>query len=724
MCYRTHKYLAFLYLVKNAMRLQKPNYMKTLKTTLSLLLVVILNSCASEEKIMGDYQLLPSPQTFEISGISNLKLSQLKFGFSAKEQDFPPLGAILKHLQKTDSESEAQIIYKIDENLDLPAEGYLLEIQNNQITLIGKDQAGLFYAFKTLEQLSIDAQEQDVYLPRCKIEDFPLLSYRSVHLDIKHHLEKTDYYYKLIDKLASYKVNAIIAEVEDKIQFERHPKIASSDALSKEEWKKLSNYAKERNIEISPLMQGLGHSSFVLKHEEYKHLRDDPGSDWAYNPLDPETYKLQFDLYEEAIEATPNGKYLHIGGDEVHTTGRGSGQSALELQLQWLSKVCKFAEEHDRIPIFWDDMPLKQADVYDPMFNTEISKQEVDKIWEENEHKLVDFLDQFPKNCIYMRWNYHSPETYGNSKAMNWFRSHGFEVMGATAGQTRWVLMPQRESNIDNIKSFALSSIESGLNGLLLTLWDDDSPHFELYMRGILAFAEYTWAGDKLSKEEVKSAYRHREYSSSLSDDQYAFIDGLEAPVAQWKNLLLEGNSRNYLMGNPNAKEKSVIELPDSKNPGKWSKKYADRVKIAKETVAKSDTIAAKIAQMKNLAKRNTYNLEVYEQVNKLVSFSNKAILQLNHFDLASNNIERKQALGELTKLNEQFSKLRSEFESVYGKTRILNKPDNYILDQDHHVHLANQSLSFDWQFYAEILFLKKLEETINHETISIDFKD
>ncbi|WP_097047326.1 family 20 glycosylhydrolase [Flagellimonas pacifica] len=698
--------------------------MKTLKTTLSLLLVVILNSCASEEKIMGDYQLLPSPQTFEISGISNLKLSQLKFGFSAKEQDFPPLGAILKHLQKTDSESEAQIIYKIDENLDLPAEGYLLEIQNNQITLIGKDQAGLFYAFKTLEQLSIDAQEQDVYLPRCKIEDFPLLSYRSVHLDIKHHLEKTDYYYKLIDKLASYKVNAIIAEVEDKIQFERHPKIASSDALSKEEWKKLSNYAKERNIEISPLMQGLGHSSFVLKHEEYKHLRDDPGSDWAYNPLDPETYKLQFDLYEEAIEATPNGKYLHIGGDEVHTTGRGSGQSALELQLQWLSKVCKFAEEHDRIPIFWDDMPLKQADVYDPMFNTEISKQEVDKIWEENEHKLVDFLDQFPKNCIYMRWNYHSPETYGNSKAMNWFRSHGFEVMGATAGQTRWVLMPQRESNIDNIKSFALSSIESGLNGLLLTLWDDDSPHFELYMRGILAFAEYTWAGDKLSKEEVKSAYRHREYSSSLSDDQYAFIDGLEAPVAQWKNLLLEGNSRNYLMGNPNAKEKSVIELPDSKNPGKWSKKYADRVKIAKETVAKSDTIAAKIAQMKNLAKRNTYNLEVYEQVNKLVSFSNKAILQLNHFDLASNNIERKQALGELTKLNEQFSKLRSEFESVYGKTRILNKPDNYILDQDHHVHLANQSLSFDWQFYAEILFLKKLEETINHETISIDFKD
>ncbi|WP_420601591.1 family 20 glycosylhydrolase [Flagellimonas sp.] len=699
--------------------------MKTLRTIIYLFLIAFLNACGPQvEKKLGNFELLPSPQEFEITGISNLKVDQLQFIFSESNDDLPVLGNILGSFEQSDEKSKAQVVYSIDESLDVPTEGYIFQIQNDQIILTGKDEAGLFYAFKTLEQLAIDAIEQDVHLPLCSIKDFPLLAYRSIHLDIKHHLEKTDYYYQLIDKLASYKINAIIAEVEDKIKFERHPKIGSADALSKEDWKKLSDYASERNIEISPLMQGLGHSSFVLKHEEYKHLRDDPKSDWAYNPLDPETYKVQFDLYEEAIEATPNGKYLHVGGDEVHTTGRGSGKSALELQLQWLDKVCKFAEEHDRIPIFWDDMPLKHADVYNPMFNTEISKQEVDKIWEENEHKLVEFLDQFPKNCIYMRWNYHSPETYGNSKAMNWFSNHGFQVMGATAGQTRWVLMPQRESNIDNIKSFALSSIESGLNGLLLTLWDDDSPHFELYMRGILAFAEYTWAGDKRTKDEIKSAYRHREYSSTLSEDQYAFIDTLEAPVAQWKNLLLEGNSRNYLMSNPNAKEKLVIELPNTETPGKWSEKYADRINGAKETVLKCDTIAAKIVEMKNLAKRNTYNLEIYEQVNKLVRFNNTILLQLNEFDLASNIIERKQALEKLTKLNEQFSTLRNELESVYGKTRVLNKPDDYILDQDHHVHLANQSLSFDWQFSAEILFLEKLDETINYETVLINSKD
>ena len=51
----------------------------------------------------------------------------------------------------------------------------------------------------------------------------------------------------------------------------------------------------------------------------------------------------------------------------------GSGKSSLELQLLWLNKVCKFAEEHGRTPIFWDDMPLKFAGVYDPMFNTKMT---------------------------------------------------------------------------------------------------------------------------------------------------------------------------------------------------------------------------------------------------------------------------------------------------------------------------------------------------------------
>ncbi len=673
---------------------------------------ILLFSCQSQVEKPGDFKLLPLPQQFIIKGTSTLKTDKILQYYTIGNIDLPVLDDIFIDIQHVEKQSQAQIVCSIDKTLDLPAEGYTLDISRKQITITGKDKAGLLYGFMTLEQLMEDAKEQDVPLPVCSIKDYPLLSYRAVHIDVKHHIEKTEYYYKLLDKLARYKVNAIIAEMEDKIKYERQPEVGSADALSISEWKELSNYAKERNIEISPLIQGLGHASFILKHDKYKSLRDDPKSDWAFNPLDPETYKVQFDLYLDAMEATPYGRYLHVGGDEVHTTGRGSGKSTLELQLIWLNKVCKFAEEHGRIPIFWDDMPLKYAGVYRPMFNTKLTGAEVDSIWKENEYKLLELLDQFPKNCIYMRWNYSSPQAIGNSRAMEWFRKNGMQVMGATAGQTRWVLMPQNESNMDNIKSFALNCIDKNIKGLLLTLWDDDSPHFELYIRGIVAFAEYTWTGEKRTKEEIKSAYRQREFSETLAGAEYAFIDQLEKPVAFWNNALLKKSNRNRLLKLNFPVDEAIIDLPDRKNNGQWSTQYAKRLKQAAIVLQNCDSIASKITTMKSQAIRNTYTLDVYEQVNELVQFTAKGLLALNAYDMAQNKQEETKALERIRQLPNEFNLLRRQFELVYGKTRKLTKPEGYNLyipDQDHHSHLANQTVSFDWQFFAEILFLEKI---------------
>ena len=205
-----------------------------------------------------------------------------------------------------------------------------------------------------------------------------------------------------------------------------------------------------------------------------------------------------------------------------------NGKSELELNLIWLNRVSEFAKENNRIPIFWDDMPLKHSGLYRPMFNSQMSVDEVDKIWTENDKNLQKFIDKFPKNAIYMRWNYQKSETYGNQKAMKWYIDNGLKVMGATAGQTRWTLMPQNQSNIPQIKSFALSSIEKKLDGLLLTLWDDDSPHFELYKRGITAFSNYTWSGKSKNIDEFKQMFRHRMYGKEFREDKFGFIDKLE----------------------------------------------------------------------------------------------------------------------------------------------------------------------------------------------------
>ncbi|MCK4746161.1 MAG: glycoside hydrolase, partial [Bacteroidales bacterium] len=210
--------------------------------------LVLLTSCQTADKSTGNFNLLPVPRQMEVTGASGIHVDEVLFCFSADGSELPVLGATLSGIKPADNQEKAQVVFRIDPDLDLEPEGYTLEISGEQIAIAGKDRAGLLYGFMTLEQLMEDAGEQGVPLPLCSIQDCPLLSYRAIHLDMKHHLEKTEYYYKLMDKLAHYKVNAIIAEVEDKLGYQRQPVVASEDALGMEEWKKLSDYAMERNV--------------------------------------------------------------------------------------------------------------------------------------------------------------------------------------------------------------------------------------------------------------------------------------------------------------------------------------------------------------------------------------------------------------------------------------------------------------------------------------------
>ena len=681
------------------------------------LITFLLIGCSNKIENLDGFKLLPSVQELEYNNdFSNLNFENIKFAYSTNNTELPIRFEFTNHIENN-KQSESTIDYSIDSSLNLNQEGYTLNITKNKISIVAKDEKGLFYAFITLDQLIEDSKDQNINLPMVSIKDYPSLKFRPIHIDVKHHMEKKSYYFNLIDHLAKQKINGIIVEFEDKLKYELRPEIGAPDALSIEWWIELSEYAFERNIMINPLIQGLGHASFILKHEKNKYLRDVPSSDWAFNPLNSETYDLQFDLYLDAIKATPFGKYLHVGGDEVHLLKR-EGKSELELNLIWLNKVCQFAEKHNRIPIFWDDMPLKHAGVYRPMFNSEISKEKVDEIWEKNELNLMQFIEKFPKNAIYMRWNYQKSDTYGNQKAMDWYTNNNLKVMGATAGQTRWTLMPQNQSNIPQIRSFAISSIEKNLEGLLLTLWDDDSPHFELYKRGIAAFAQYTWSGNKKSIDEFKGIYRHRIYGSEFSNNEYAFIDKLEKPVGLWLNMLLEDKVRRAAISKQeNPLETFIIDLPDLENKGMWSKKYFNKIENAKSSLLLSKEIEETIDKIMENEPKNKFTLEVYKQVNELVKFSSNIIIALEKLDLSKEiDYPIKTELNEIRNLEDKFNSLRKNIEEVYSKTRILEKPNSYILDQDHHNHPANQSKNFDWQFFSEIFLLEKIKNNYKNE--------
>lgn len=665
-----------------------------------------------KQSVLGSkFKLLPIPKKVELlqgNGIRHNAITSISFEEGAVK---PVLDDVFSNLKETGKKAAGTIVFRIDNNATSSPEGYILEIKNGYVTISAKAPAGLFYGAQTLAQLVQDAKDQQVTIPACRITDYPDIDYRAIHLDLKHHLDSLSYYYSLMDRLADVKVNAIIVEFEDKLKYEQTPIVGASHAISIKDFEALSNYAHDRNIEISPLVQGLGHASFILKHPEFKELRDDTASDWSFDPLNPKTYEVQFSLYLDAMKATPHGKYLHVGGDEVGKLGmsdlaKKSGKSPIELQMIWLTKVCEFAKQHGRIPIFWDDMVFKLSNLYKTTYDPSLSKSQVDALWAENEKLLNENVNLFPKTCVYMRWNYDDPTLPGNMKALEWYHKNGLHAMAATSAQQIWPMLPRANSNFQAVKDFSRITAKEKLDGILCTLWDDTSPHFETYWRGIYDFALFSWNYIDLKKDEAHATFRHRFYGPKLSSQAYAFQDTLEQSALFWEKALIDkGDRDNY----PSTID--TLDLPSDNKPGAWSASNAKKLAAARKQVAVYNYVKQTINKGIENAVRNKYALEIFGELNELQVYPAKLLLKLEQYDKAKSVADKRKASHELLAYSDSFSDIRKSYEDLTTRTRMLHNPDDYLLDQNHHHHLANGTRNSDWMYVYELAAIAAIQQ-------------
>ena len=654
------------------------------------------------------FQILPQPQSVEVLSGKGLDYSDLTYIQLAEGLDKETLPDLIKSLPLSSSKGKGIILSLTETGVPESEEGYILEVRRDGVRIRSRALSGLFYGCQTLQQLMEDSRDSGTPIPQMRINDYPSIAYRAVHWDTKHHLDRMEYYYKEIDRLARYKVNAVIWEIEDKLGYTRRPEIASPNAISKQEMKALCRYAKDRNVEISPLVQGLGHASFILKH--HWELRENPASDWEFCPSNPETYELQFDLYKDALEAMPYGKYLHIGGDEISAIGidercKATGKTAFELQMYWLGKVCDFARENGRIPIFWDDMPLKYGDVM--RFSNVQSEEEVARTW--NSDKLDKSINLFPKDCVYMRWLYGDATVAGHKRILQWYRDSGLTVMGATAasyGASPY--LPRNDTNAGIIQGFSQLVAENNLAGILATAWDDGSPHLETVWRGYIAQAEFGWNPTGRSIEEFKKAHAQREFGFPTEDNTVEFINEMERLAFFFDGALVSSGRRNPAWGTSDFK---LISLPDPEKPGEWSETYKEKIAKAKEADQLYQDIRAKIEKAHQIALRGYYTLEVYDVLNDLLHFPAMVLLSLNEYDQASGPAGREQAMKGIEEVCSYFETMRSRLLETYSKTRFMEQPEGYLPDQNRHNHLSAKTMSSDWIFYYELPMVKALRK-------------
>ncbi len=711
-----------------------------------LIIFSFYSFASSVENLPEPFRIIPQPKQVKLTKGNGLEFGELVMLRVVGEISRPVMGPILSKLPQSGNAPKGILTLRFNMKLSNPTnnEGYVLKVFDGNVEITSRGEQGLFYGCQTLEQLLEDSRDFGVTIPACIITDYPVLSYRAVHFDVKHHLDHMNYYYESVDRLARHKINAIIFEFEDKLRYQRQPLVGAPQAISIDEMAALAKYASKRHIEISPLVQGLGHATFILKHQKYAYLREQKNNRWAFCPLDEGTYQVLFDLYRDAIEATPGSRYLHVGGDEVGNIGicprckpTADKEGLLYLNLYWLNRVCEFAAEQGRIPIFWDDMPFKYAKLWDSVqrdFNA--TNSETDLLWKKNQPILDRMVDTFPQNAVYMRWMYTMARQVGNVKALEWYRDCGLKSMIATAVQSGpAALFPLDDSGakmsdrgVAAIQSFIQLAAEKNIDGMLCTAWDDRSPHMETYWRGFIASAEYGWSPIGRTLAEYDAAYFQREYGPGTAKYRSLYHQLREA-ASFWEmafspkgNRMDAENALFILPGiahwMPPQKEsdegvriefrKRLIKVPDLSNPGDWSQKYKDRLIRAKQQVEVYKVTSKQLQELYKKSIRNRYHWKLFSAINDFQITAAHLLLALKKSDTADEDLQKAGMQAVEDALNE-FNTAWDNLKIVYSETRFIAYPDYYVPDR--YFHFASQREDLTWMIQVEELYHKIIRE-------------
>ena len=301
-------------------------------------------------------------------------------------------------------ESKGSIKLAINPDLDMNEEGYKLEVTSDNIFIVAKTPAGLFYGMQTVLQLlpaeieSKSVVKTDWTLPCVSIEDAPRFSYRGVHLDPCRHFMTVEETKRQLDVMAMLKINRMHWHLTEdqgwRIEIKKYPKLTEIGATrvegektthsgyyTQEEIKDVVAYAAERFITVVPELETPGHELSAIA--AYPHLsctgeEVTPRIVWGVEELvmcagKEDMFEFLSDVVDEMVPLFP-GTYFHIGGDEspklhwskcpkcqerIRKEGLRAkdGHTAEErLQSYVIGRMEKMLAKHGKKIIGWDEI--------------------------------------------------------------------------------------------------------------------------------------------------------------------------------------------------------------------------------------------------------------------------------------------------------------------------------------------------------------------------------
>jgi hexosaminidase len=257
------------------------------------------------------------------------------------------------------------------------AEGYRLKVSPRAAVISAPTGAGLFHGMQTLRQLLPPRVESDTEQPGPwqvaggTITDSPRYAYRGAMLDVSRHFFSVGEVKRYIDQLAMYKINKLHLHLSDdqgwRIAIDSWPRLATYGGgtevgggpggyYTKADYREILRYAAEHELTVVPEIDMPGHTNAALA--SYAKLNCDgvappryTGTEVGFSslcvPLDV-TYDFVDDVVRELAAMTP-GPYLHIGGDEAHSTSH-------EDYVAFMERAQKTVAEYGKTVVGWHQL--------------------------------------------------------------------------------------------------------------------------------------------------------------------------------------------------------------------------------------------------------------------------------------------------------------------------------------------------------------------------------
>ena len=385
------------------------------------LLALACTSCARQD-IEASYQVVPLPQEVSLNAEAPFRLNRNTLIAYPEGNDLLKrnaeflaeyIGQATGFVLPTQGLAEGKEPAKHSIVLGLSAdiankEGYVLDVQADNVFLNGQTPNGVFYGIQTLRK-AIPAQTTatDILLPAGVINDEPRFPYRGLHLDVSRHFFPLEFIKEYIDLLALHNMNTFHWHLTDdqgwRIEIKRYPKLTEVGAMrnrtvigknsgkydntpyggfyTQEEAREIVEYARERYIDVIPEVDLPGHMLAALA--AYPELGCTGGPyevcpEWGiFEDVlcigNDKTFEFLEGVMEEIIDIFPS-RYIHIGGDECPRTRwqscpkcqariKAEGLKADKnhtaedrLQSYCMTRIEKFLNAHGRQIIGWDEI--------------------------------------------------------------------------------------------------------------------------------------------------------------------------------------------------------------------------------------------------------------------------------------------------------------------------------------------------------------------------------